>query len=93
MQILRFVLDRFRHRLLHPVIFVLLIFILTRIPFVLVIQSIEIQNDYQENARLISQNLNQSIRPIQYYHDRIDFHGEILMKPSGAKSKELIHEV
>ena len=29
---------------------------------------------------------NDSTRQIRYYQDRIDFHGDILMKPKAAKS-------
>ncbi len=37
----------------------------------------------------ISRNSNDNTRQIRYYHDRIDFRGEILMKPPGAKSRNL----
>jgi hypothetical protein len=33
---------------------------------------------------------NDNTRQIRYYHDRIDFHGDILMKPKAAKSEILI---
>jgi hypothetical protein len=35
----------------------------------------------------ISRNGNDTTRQIRYYHDRIDFHGEILMKPPAGKSR------
>ncbi len=37
---------------------------------------------------LISKNENDNSRQIRYYQDRIDFHGEILMKPQAAKSRK-----
>jgi hypothetical protein len=40
------------------------------------------------NNDLDGNNLaNDSSRQIRYYHDRIDFRGDILMKPPAAKSK------
>lgn len=47
----------------------------------LVIQPLESKTQSLENPR----NVDESVR---YYSDRIDFHGEILMKPSAAKSKK-----
>jgi hypothetical protein len=39
---------------------------------------------------LISKDENdKTTRQIRYFQDRIDFHGEILMKPQGAKSRNL----
>ena len=34
---------------------------------------------------------NDNIRQIRYYHDRIDFHGDILMKPKAAKSEIILY--
>lgn len=35
----------------------------------------------------IKHQTNNDSRQIRYYHDRIDFHGDILMKPQAAKSR------
>ena len=43
----------------------------------------------EEHQELIARNENDSTRQIRYYHDRIDFHGEILLKPPAAKSRKL----
>jgi hypothetical protein len=39
----------------------------------------------------ITKDENDNTRQIRYYQDRIDFHGEILMKPQAAKSRNLLY--
>jgi hypothetical protein len=53
--------------------------------FILVVKPFE-TTIKQEQQTMIS-NGNDTSRQIRYYHDRIDFHGEILMKPPAAKSR------
>jgi hypothetical protein len=51
-------------------------------------QSNDITNTVDNNDDLNGNSLtNDNTRQIRYYHDRIDFRGDILMKPPAAKSK------
>jgi hypothetical protein len=48
----------------------------------------DVTNTGANNEDLDANNLaNDNSRQIRYYHDRIDFRGDILMKPPAAKSK------
>ncbi len=48
----------------------------------------DVTNTGDNNDDLEANNLaNDNTRQIRYYHDRIDFRGDILMKPPAAKSK------
>lgn len=40
----------------------------------------------QQSNDLVDMNENDSTKKVRYYQDRVDFHGDILMKPPAAKS-------
>jgi len=52
--------------------------------------SIKQEQNEINSKPLISKDENDKTRQIRYFQDRIDFHGEILMKPQAAKSRKFV---
>jgi hypothetical protein len=57
-------------------------------------QSNAVRNPDENNDDLHGNSLaNDNTRQIRYYHDRIDFRGDILMKPPAAKSRFVLLKI